>query len=82
MTDEQTLRARLAEAEEIVFSGDQVIAAQMRAIIEMSVKHLPTTYVDALLTKFEELHTLQIEHRDRLLADLDKLLARRAAGEG
>lgn len=82
MIDEQTLRARLEEADEMVFSGDQIIAAQLRAITEMSVKKLPTTYVDSLLGKFEELQALQIEHRDRLRADLDELLAGPAAGEG
>ncbi|RUO97998.1 hypothetical protein [Hyphomicrobium sp.] len=76
--NEQTLRARLEEADEIVFTGDLLIAAQLRAITEMSVKGLPTASAEDLLVKFEELHALHVAHRDSLLTNLNELLARRA----
>jgi hypothetical protein len=68
--DRVFLTNRLYQAERHVASGERHIARQHDLIAELQRDGHDTTEAKALLKKFEELQTMHLNDRDRLLREL------------
>jgi hypothetical protein len=77
--DREKLEARLIQADKRVVFSEKHIARQREFIVGLERLGNNSGAARALLEQFEKIQTIQIERRDALLRELDKLLARSTA---
>jgi hypothetical protein len=78
--DREKLEARLIQADKRVALGAQHIARQREFVLALERLGNNASAAWALVEQFEKIQNIQIERRDALLKELDKLQARRAIG--
>jgi hypothetical protein len=78
--DREKLEARLIQADKRVVLGAKHIARQREFVLSLERLGNNASAAWALLEQFEKIQNIQIERRDALLKELDKLQDWRAAG--
>ena len=77
--DRAKLEARLIQAEKRVTLGERHIARQREFVLCLERLGNKADAARGLLEQFERIQIMQVEHRDLLQSELDKLAVRSAA---
>jgi hypothetical protein len=74
--DRAKLEAQLVQAEKRVALGEQHIARQREFVLRLERLGNNADAASALLEQYEKIQIIQVERRDGLLREIDKLLAK------